>query len=184
MAEWGLVEPTHRKIVCPALDKGDALYFHVIMYKSLSWNSIITQNNRAQVHYPPHTCFFLCYFYLTAAIYCSWGQRPSPSIDGWGMRNDLDDYDGQIVSGDKCGLNFPTFILQLREKTSTRKLTNWDLNRPAGWEVTSYPLTTAVVPILVDYVFTIVIYYEPIVSPPCRVHPFRDLIHVAWTFYN
>ena len=27
----------------------------------------------------------------------------------------LDDYDGQMVSGDKCGQNFLTFVLQLRE---------------------------------------------------------------------
>ena len=31
------------------------------------------------------------------------------------MRNDSDDYDGQMVSGDKYGLNFLTFVLQLRE---------------------------------------------------------------------
>ena len=29
--------------------------------------------------------------------------------------NVLDDYDGQMVSGDKCGLNFLTFVLQLRK---------------------------------------------------------------------
>ena len=41
------------------------------------------------------------------------------------MGNGLDDYDGQIISRNKYGLNFLTFILQLREnsgKTSTRKL--------------------------------------------------------------
>ena len=59
-------------------------------------------------------CFvFVCFCYLMMTMYCIWGQRPSPSIDGWGMV--LDDYDGQIVSGDNCGLNFLTFILQLKE---------------------------------------------------------------------
>ena len=56
---------------------------------------------------------FVFLFYLMMAMYCSWGQRPSPSVDGWGMV--LDDYDGQMVSGKKCGLNFLTFILQQRE---------------------------------------------------------------------
>ena len=32
------------------------------------------------------------------------------------IRNDLDDYDGQMVSGDKFSLNFLTFVLQFREK--------------------------------------------------------------------
>ena len=33
------------------------------------------------------------------------------------MRDVLDEYDGQIVSGDKCGLNFLTFLLQLTENS-------------------------------------------------------------------
>ena len=64
-------------------------------------------------------CSFVLLFYLTTA----WGQRPSPSTDWWMV---LDYYDGQMVFGDKCGLNFQTFVLQLREiprKTPTRKLT-------------------------------------------------------------
>ena len=31
------------------------------------------------------------------------------------MRNGLDDYDVQMVPGNICGLNFLTFVLQLRE---------------------------------------------------------------------
>ena len=31
------------------------------------------------------------------------------------MSNGLDDYDGQMVSGNKLGLNLMTFVLQLRE---------------------------------------------------------------------
>ena len=31
------------------------------------------------------------------------------------MRDGLDDCDGEMVSGNKCGLNFLTFVLQLRE---------------------------------------------------------------------
>ena len=27
----------------------------------------------------------------------------------------LDDYDGQMISGDECGLNVMTFVLELRE---------------------------------------------------------------------
>ena len=49
------------------------------------------------------------------ALYCSWGTRLSLSI-----------MNSQMVSGDKCGLNYLTFVLQLKEnprKTSTRKLT-------------------------------------------------------------
>ena len=59
-------------------------------------------------------------FYLTMAKYYIWGLRPSPSIDGWGII--LDDYDGQMVSWEECGLNFLEFVLQLREnlgKTSS-----------------------------------------------------------------
>mgnify|MGYP007063917160 CR=1 FL=1 len=69
--------------------------------------------------------FFL--FYLTMAMYCSWSQRPSPSADGWGMV--LVDYDGQMVSGDNCGLNFLTFVLQLRE--NSRKNLNQETD-PTG----------------------------------------------------
>ena len=45
------------------------------------------------------------------------------------MRNGLDDYDGQMISGDKYGLNFPTFILQLRE--NPRKNLNQEIH-PSG----------------------------------------------------
>ena len=33
------------------------------------------------------------------------------------MRNGLDDYDDQIISRNKCCLNFLTFVLQLKENS-------------------------------------------------------------------
>ena len=84
--------------------------------------------------------FIFDIFYLTTAMYCNWGQRQSPSVDGRVMV--LDDHD-QMVSGDKCGLNFMIFVLELREnpgKTSTRKLTRPGFEPgPIGWEVTTLP---------------------------------------------
>ena len=48
--------------------------------------------------------------------------------------------DGQMIPRDKGGLNFLTFVLQLR-KTSTRKLTRSGIELgPAGWEATILPL--------------------------------------------
>ena len=44
----------------------------------------------------------------------------------------LDDYDGQIVSRDKCGLNFLTFVLQLRENPGENLYQETDQSR-ARW---------------------------------------------------
>ena len=56
----------------------------------------------------------------------------------------LDDYNDQMVSRDKCGLNFLTLVLQLKEnpgKTSTKKLTQSGFEPGfAGWEATTLPL--------------------------------------------
>ena len=41
--------------------------------------------------------------------------RPETVVFRRRMRNVLDDYDGQMVSGDKCDLNFLTFVFQLNE---------------------------------------------------------------------
>ena len=41
--------------------------------------------------------------------------RPDTVIVHRWMGNSLDDYDGQMVSRDKSGLNFLTFVSQLRE---------------------------------------------------------------------
>ena len=52
-------------------------------------------------------------------MYYMQGQRPSPSVV-------LDDYDGQMISLEECGLNFLTFLLRLSKKPgkkSTKKLT-------------------------------------------------------------
>ena len=38
------------------------------------------------------------------------------------MRNDFDDYDGRMVSRDKCDLTFLIFILQLRENPGKKPL--------------------------------------------------------------
>mgnify|MGYP007063911353 CR=1 FL=1 len=57
-------------------------------------------------------------------MYCSWGQRPTPSVDGWGMVWMI--VMAKWYPGKICGLNFLTFVLQLRKnpgKTSSRKLT-------------------------------------------------------------
>ena len=70
-----------------------------------------------------------CYFYLTTAMYCIWGQRPSPSVARWGMV--LDDYDDQMVSGDKYVLNLLTFILPLRENTG--KTLNQEIDSTGIW---------------------------------------------------
>ena len=35
-------------------------------------------------------------------------KRPSPSVDGW--ISFLDDYDGQMITGGECGLNFMTYL--------------------------------------------------------------------------
>ena len=76
--------------------------------------------------------------YLTTAKYCSYVQRPSPSVDRWYMVWMI--YDSYMISGDECGVYFPTFVLRLREnpgKTSTRKLTWPGIEPgPAAWEVT------------------------------------------------
>ena len=55
------------------------------------------------------------------------------------------DYDGQMVSGDKCALNFWHLSYSWEKtpkKTSTRKLTRTGFkpSRPAGWEATMLPL--------------------------------------------
>ena len=47
------------------------------------------------------------------------------------MRNDLNDYDGQMVPGDKCGLNFLTFALHLRENPGKNLNQETD---PTGFE--------------------------------------------------
>ena len=75
-------------------------------------------------------------------MYYSYGQRPSPSVDGWYMVWKI--HDVHMITGDEYGPNFLTFLLRLREnpaKTSTRKLTRPGIEPgPAAWEVTISPL--------------------------------------------
>ena len=60
------------------------------------------------------------------------------------MRNGLDDYDGQMVSGDKCGLNFLTFVLQLRDNPGENLIQETDptgiWTGPVSWEAMTLPL--------------------------------------------
>ena len=51
--------------------------------------------------------------YLATAMYYSYGQRPSPSVDRWYMV--WMTYDGHMITGEECGPNFLTFVLRLRE---------------------------------------------------------------------
>ena len=45
--------------------------------------------------------------YLMTVMYCSYSQRPSPSIDGWCMVWMI--HDGHMITRDECGPNFLTF---------------------------------------------------------------------------
>ena len=75
---------------------------------------------------------------------CIWGYRPSLSVDGWRMFSN----DDQMVSGDKCGLNFLTYVLQLRENLGKNLNQKTDLTRIwtwARWRQQCYPSATAAV---------------------------------------
>ena len=69
-------------------------------------------------------CFIVVYL---TAIYCSYVERPSPSIDGLYMVCMI--YDGHMITGDECGPDFLTFVLRLREKP--RKNLNHEID-PTG----------------------------------------------------
>ena len=59
------------------------------------------------------------------------------------QKNVLVDYDAQMVSGDKSGLNFLTFLLQLRETPEKHQPGNWsdrDSNPEPLDESTTLPL--------------------------------------------
>ena len=46
----------------------------------------------------------------------------------------LDDYDGHMISGDKCGLHFLTFALRLKKNTEKPQPGNWpDQGSNPGW---------------------------------------------------
>ena len=72
-------------------------------------------------------------------MYYNYGQRRSPSVEGWYMVWMIND--GDLITEDECGPNFLTFVLRLREnpgKTSTRKFTRPGIELgSAAWEVTT-----------------------------------------------
>ena len=75
-------------------------------------------------------------------MYYSYGQRPSPSIDGWYTVWMI--YDGNMITEDECGPNFLTFVLRLREnpgKNLNHKIDPTGIEPgTAAWEVTMLPL--------------------------------------------
>ena len=60
------------------------------------------------------------------------------------MNKILDDYDDEMIHGDECGLNFLTFVLQLRKNPGGNLSKETDLTcietGPAGWEAMALPL--------------------------------------------
>ena len=59
--------------------------------------------------------FFVCY--LTTAMYYSFDQRPSPSVDGWYRVWMI--Y-GHVITVDECGPYFLTFVLRLMENAGKK----------------------------------------------------------------
>ena len=58
------------------------------------------------------------------AMYYSYGQRPSPSVDRWYSMDDMD----YMITGDERGANFLTFVLRQRENPG--KYLNQDIDSP------------------------------------------------------
>ena len=115
----------------------------------------LLRTDQQDTHSISDVCYILSlerslFVVIYTAMYCIWDQRSSPSIEEWGLT--LVHCDGQMVSGNRCSLNFLTYVVQLKEnprKTSVRNWPYWEFNPgPFGWETRVLPFYHSSGPVL------------------------------------